>query len=361
MNRRQFVGASGAIALSLSASLPRVQVQAQAAYSAIDLGFPDGFPSIVPVALNNNGVAVVEATAADKSAIFIVENGTFTRLGDEDAIVHATSINDTNAVGGWIEDAGDGSGPVVDLPVLLTPEGQALMPGNQLDGRVHALSSDGRAVGAAATDERQSARRAVVWDNQEVSELKGIPTDAASSASDINSLGQIVGRIETPDESAALAVLLSLDEDPVELGTIGGAFSEAVAISERGQIAGNSSTSDEQTSLSGDGIAAFSWSEGTLTPLPTLENQAWSNASDINSFGLISGTVGLTAPATASPATTAVVWAPDSVLELNQVIQPIDGLILTAAVAINEMGQVLCTAVDTGGASHAVLLSVMGN
>ena len=74
----------------------------------------------------------------------------------------------------------------------------------------------------------------------------------------------------------------------------------------------------------------------------TLENQSWSTAADVNSFGLVAGTVGLSAPATASLATTAVVWAPDAVLDLNQIVQPIDGLTLTAAVAINELGQVLC-------------------
>ena len=35
------------------------------------------------------------------------------------------------------------------------------------------------------------------------------------------------------------------------------------------------------------------------------------------------------------------VWAPDSVLDLNHIVQPVEGLTLTSAVAINELGQVL--------------------
>ncbi len=248
-----------------------------------------------------------------------------------------------------------------ELPVLLTSDGQVGMPGDQIEGRVYALASDGRAVGEAATDEAHASRRAVVWDNQEVAELRGTPDGGASSAHDLNALGQIVGWVGSDDGSERRAVLFSLDEDPVELGAIGGSLSEATAISEQGMIVGNSSTSDDQTELSGNGIAAFSWTDGVMTPLHTLENQAWSIAADVNSFGLVAGTVGLSAPATASAATTAVVWAPDAVLDLNLIVQPIAGLTLISAVSINEMGQVLCAAVDASGVSHAVLLSILGN
>lgn len=355
MNRRQFVGASGALALSVSAGLPRRATLAQAAYSSVDLGLPEGYDSVMPIDLNNNGVAVVSAAAGDKQAVFLVQDGAFTQVGDKDAAAHASCIDDSNEVGGWIA----GTSPANDLPILLTTGGQVEMPGDQVDGRVFALQQGGAAVGEAATDPKLADRKAVIWANQEISELKGIPTDAASSATDINGLGQITGWITKDD--AKVAVLLSMDKDPVELGTIGGKQSEAVAISEQGQVVGNSTTSDEQTELSGNGIAAFSWFEGALNPLQPLDGQAWSMAADVNSYGLVAGTVGLSAPATASPATTAVVWAPDALLELNQSSQPVEGITLTSAVAINELGQILCAGVDASGNSRAVLLSILGN
>lgn len=355
MNRRQFVGVSGALAAAVTIGLPRRATLAQAAYSSVDLGLPDGYDAVTPIAVNNNGVAVVSAVAGEKHAVFIVQDGVFTQVGDKDANAYAACIDDSNNVGGWIE----GSSPAQDVPILLTTTSQAEMPGDQLDGRVLGLQQGGTAVGEAATDPKKADRKAVIWANQEVSELKGIPSDSASAATDINGLGQIPGWITR--DGAKVAVLLSMDKDPVELGAIGGNQSEAIAISEQGQIVGNSTTSDEQTELSGNGIAAFSWFEGTLTPLLTVAGQAWSMAADVNSYGLVAGTVGASAPTTASAATTAVVWAPDAVLDLNQSAQPVDGITLTSAVSINELGQILCAGVDASGKSRAILLSILGN
>jgi uncharacterized membrane protein len=363
MNRRQFVEAAGALALTAAAGLPGRVTLAQSAYSSVDLGLPDGYDAVTPVALNNNGVAVVSAVNGETSALFLVQEGAFTQVGDPDESAHAACIDDANDVGGWVASASNGSGPTQETPMLFTGGAQAEMPGDQLDGRVYALQQGGTAVGEAAIDPKLDDRKAVIWANQDVSELKGIPKDAASAARDINGLGQIVGWIEKAEGASnnRVAVMLSLDADPVELGTVGGHLSEAVAISERGQIVGNSTTSDEQTELSGNGITAFSWDEGTLTPLTAIDGQAWSMAADVNSYGLIAGTAGLSAPATASAATTAIVWAPDAVLDLNQRAQPVEGITFTSAVAVNELGQVLCEGVDASGKTHAILLSVMGN
>ena len=59
MHRRQFIEVSGAVALMAAAgALSYRDARAQAAYSAVDLGVPDGFDEVTPVAINNNGVAV---------------------------------------------------------------------------------------------------------------------------------------------------------------------------------------------------------------------------------------------------------------------------------------------------------------
>ena len=359
MNRRTFLQASGALSFAVAAGVSRQSARAQAAYSSVDLGRPEGYDSVTPIALNDNGVAVVSATAGDKSAVFLVQDGAFTQIGDKDERSYASCIDNSNDVGGWIEGYGDSSDAPQEIPVVLTTQGQAAMPGDQLDGRVLALQQGGTAVGEAATDPKLALRKAVIWTEQDGSELKGIPYDAASAATDINERGQIVGWL-TKDGNQ-VAVLLSQSDDPVELGVIGGSQSVATAFSQQGLVVGYSTTSDEQTELSGNGIAAFSWSDGTLTPLLTLDGQAWSTAADVNSYGLVAGTVGLSAPATASAATTAVAWAPDAVLDLNQNALPIEGVTLTTAVSINEMGQILCGGIDAAGKSHAVLLSIVGN
>src|SRR5687768_4362119 len=101
MHRRHFIGMSGAVALAAAAGLPRFESSAQAAYSAVDLGVPEGFDSVVPVALNDNGVAVVSASSADATGVFIVENGAFTQVGEPDELAVPSSINEANQVGGW--------------------------------------------------------------------------------------------------------------------------------------------------------------------------------------------------------------------------------------------------------------------
>ncbi len=360
MHRRRFIEASGALALAVAAGMPRLSTRAQATYSSVDLGMPDGYDSVVPVALNENGVAVVVASMGDKQAVFTVADGTFIQLGRKDSKAHATCIDIDGVVGGWIEDAGEDSESPRDIPIVLTKDNQAEMPGTPLDGRVLALQQGGAAVGEAATDPKLSHRKAVIWEFQEVNELKGIPNDSASAATDINGLGQIVGWVEkTAGESTERhAVMLSTDADPVEIGNLGGSQSEAVAISEQGHVAGNSTTAADQTGLGEDGTAAFLWQDGTVAPLLQLDGQSWSVATDVNSFGLVSGTAGLDS---GDLPTTAVVWGFDSVLDLNQSAQPVEGITLTTAVSINELGQVLCGGVDASGKSHALLLSVLGN
>jgi len=364
MNRRLFIGAASASVVAATVGFPRLSTRAQSTYSSVDLGVPEGFDSVIPVALNNNGVAVVTALAGEDQAVFIVEAGVFTRLGGKsEAVAHATCIDlDTN-VGGWVEAPSQGSTPARQAPILLTPSNQVEMPGKQLEGRVFALQQGGVAVGEGAIDAKNPNRKAVIWVDQDVSELKGVPDDGASAARDINGLGQIVGWIEKNPGAGGgrTAALLSRDADPIEITGLGGTQSEAVAISEQGLVVGNSTTSDATAELGGNGAAAFSWIDGTTTALRPVDGQAWSLAADVNSYALVAGTIGWSAPATAGPATTAVVWAVDSVLDLNQSAAPIEGVTLTAAVSINELGQVLCEGVDAAGKSHAVLLSMVGN
>lgn len=363
MNRRQFVEASGVLGLLLAAGMPRGVARAQTTYSSVDLGMPEGYDAVIPIALNENGVAAIAASAGDEQAIFTVADGVFTRVGRNDSAAYGVCIDGDGNVGGWIEDSGNGSNSARDVPIILTAGNQSEMPGDPLDGRVLAIQQGGTAVGEAAEHSGTARRKAVIWTNQEVSQLKGTPKDGASSARDINALGQIVGWIEEGDgESASRkAVLFSLEADPVEIAGLGGTQSEAVAISQQGQVVGNSATADTPTELGGDGTAAFIWANGTATPLLELEGQRWSMAADVNSYGLVAGTIGLSAPATSGAATTAVVWGADAVFDLNQNAQRIEGVTLTTAVAVNELGQVLCGGIDANGKSHAVLLSIVGN
>ena len=382
MNRRQFVEASGGLSLGLvlATGVFRRAANAQMIYSSLDLGLPEGYDSVVPIALNENGVVVVAAAKGATHAIFTVTDGVFTQVGREGSMAQAACIDRDGNVGGWIEVSSEsastptaGGTPAVagtpaaassvrEVPVILTEGNQSEMPGEPVEGRVLGLQQGGTAVGEAALDSHD-ARKAVIWAHQEVQELSGTPNGGSSAARDINALGQIAGWIESGDGAAVsrTAVLFDVEGDPVEIGGLDGAQSEAVAISEQGQVAGNFIPAGADGRLGGDGAASFLWTNSALTPLLALDGQRWSMAADLNTFGLVAGTVGLSAPGPTGAPTTAVVWGSDSVFDLNQFAQPVDGVTLTTAVGINEFGQVLCGGIDANGHSHAVLLSTVGN
>lgn len=363
MNRRRFFGATGALALIMTTGIRPRATRAQITYSSIDLGMPPGYDSVAPVALNDNGAVVVVATANDKQAVFLLTDGAFTQLGNKDTVAHATCIDIDANVGGWIENTSASASERKEIPVILTPDSQAEMPGSPVDGRVYALQQGGNAVGAAVIDPGNPNHKAVIWANHTISELKGTPKDATSAARDINAQGQIVGWIEKADGSSTIrsAVLLDSETDPVAISGLEGAQGEAVAISEQGQIVGITITSDKPADLGGDGTTPFLWSNGTLKKLQPLADQTWGVANDVNSFELVAGTVGLSTPNAAGAITTAVVWGNELTFDLNITAQPVEGVLLTAAVSIDEMGQVLCSGIDADGKSHAILLSLLGN
>lgn len=363
MNRRQFVGTAGALGLLKVAGTSHRAALAQSTYSSVDLGLPDGYDSVVPIALNDNGVAVVAADDGETRAIFTVAGGVFTRMGREESSAHATCIDFDGNVGGWVDVAGKGSQPAREMPIVLTAGNQSEMPGEPLDGRVFALRQGGTAVGEAAIGPKGSARKAVIWIYQEVQELAGTPKDGASAGMDVNGFGQVAGWVETGTGDAVrrTAVMFDVEGDMVEIGGLGGFQSEAVGISEQGHVVGHSTTSENDGELGSDGTAAFIWERGKVTPLLTLDGQLWSLAADVNSFGLVAGTIGLDTAGPTGATTTAAVWGFDAVYDLNLSAEPVDGITLTAAVAVNELGQVLCGGVDVDGKSHVILLSMIGN
>jgi probable HAF family extracellular repeat protein len=117
----------------------------------------------------------------------------------------------------------------------------------------------------------------------------------ASGANDVNDAGQVVGETSIGNGESH-AYVWTLAGGMVDLGTLGGANSRAVAINEAGQIVGRSDTA------SGD-QHAFLWTMATgMIDLGTLGGLS-SSASDINESGVVVGRA-----ATASGDEHAFVW-----------------------------------------------------
>jgi probable HAF family extracellular repeat protein len=169
-----------------------------------------------------------------------------------------------------------------------------------------------------------SGTRAFVFTNQtKLVALPGLPHRPRTIARDINDAGDIVGNANSGGTDLGHAVLWK-GASVQDLGTLGGAFSEAWAINHIGQIVGNSDTADGRVHgflfTSGDGLRdltpindralatdindagqitgyrtapgglhAFRWTNGTFLDLGVLPGFAHSFGQAINASGQVAG------------------------------------------------------------------------
>jgi probable HAF family extracellular repeat protein len=157
--------------------------------------------------------------------------------------------------------------------------------------------------------------------------------------SGINSNGDFVG---TPFQSFQ-AVLF--DGTPHDLGVLPGASgSSAAAINASGEVAGSS------------GRDAFLY-DGTMHDLGTIPGRNESIARDINDAGAVVGYAFPNPSSNYSPSQAAFLWTSGSgMVDLNSLINPAGGWLLTEADAINNAGQIAGLGLF-GGKRHAFLLT----
>jgi probable HAF family extracellular repeat protein len=147
------------------------------------------------------------------------------------------------------------------------------------------INPQGQVVGEATTASEET--HAFLWEKGVMTDL-GTLGGASSRAFDINPAGQVVGTstIVPGQDFCSLFICRShafLWEEGamVDLGTLGGNFSEANGINPAGQVVGGSETEDGQQH-------AFLWEKGVMTDLGTLGgccSEAW----DISPAGQVVG------------------------------------------------------------------------
>lgn len=147
---------------------------------------------------------------------------------------------------------------------------------------VSALNDRGQVVGSANVPET-GALHAYLWSKSTgVVDLRTLgPPPGESAARDINNKGQVVG-ISGVDVGPGHAVLWIPGVRILDLGTLGGLFSEATAINDAGQVTGVSQTAGSSTE-------AFIWTKANgMRGIGTLGGGS-SRGTDINAGGEIAG------------------------------------------------------------------------
>jgi probable HAF family extracellular repeat protein len=175
---------------------------------------------------------------------------------------------------------------------------------------------------------------------QDLGTIGGLNSFAAA----INNSGEVVGGFYPATGSSYHAFLWTQTGGMQDLGTIdGGPYSDAYAISPSGQIFGWATRKDQQK--------AFIWTKS--------EGMEWlgagpnSNADGANSSGEV---VGVFQP-TGITTNTAFVKIPgEEPQNLNDLIPPNSGWVLTQAYGINQSGQIAATG-TINGQIHAALLT----
>lgn len=329
---------------------------AQAVFTAVDIGLPEGYEEVVAVDVNNSGLVVVNGRKEERWHTFVYREGVFIELGDPKAENYATAINEDGLVAGWSIGGEVAINPGLKRAVLLGEEISVPALSTGYESSAGGIGSQGFVVGQAIFAAGGPVQ-ATVWTPETVNALDGLIPGESSAAVDMNSDRQIGGWATTAPGGPVHAVIWT-ETVPLDLGVLGGEYSQVSGITEGGRTVGSSTTAAGQDSLDADGVTAFLWADGAMTALPPLVDQVWSQANDLNAFGLVAGAARI---AGAEPgATVAVVWGVRTAMDVNDVVEAIDGRTFTAAIAVNDRGQVLCQTVDTDGQVRIALLSTVG-
>lgn len=297
-------------------------------YLVTDLGTLGGASSI-GLGVNNSGQVTGHSNPDPSNAniyhAFLYSKGAMTDLGTfGGSDSEGTGINDAGQITGFALGPGDhlehaflySNGTLSDLGSLTGAQGVSWGYG---------INSAGQVVGFSTGSSPQGYDEPVLFSGGTITDL-GALGGVGGYAYGINDSGQITGRAETTGNAALHAFLYS-NGVMSDLGTLGGAFSIGRAINASGQVTGNSYTSNNLDE-------AFVYHSNHMYPLGVLPGFGSSQGWGIDSRGQVVGTC---APAGYGPSH-AFLYSGTRMIDLNSLISPKAGLVVTDARSISDTG-----------------------
>lgn len=307
-----------------------------ATYTPTDLGVLSGYSASDGMAVNSKGLSVGYATgggAGLRSEVAFQATGAGTTalgaISGSTSSSHALGINSIGTIVGW-------SGTTSGYNHAFLFNGSGMTDLGTLGGKGFSEAFDvndsGTVVGDAIT--RAGAQHAFSYSGGRLADLGVLSGGAGSQARAINGTGQIVGISYSGTPQLDRAFLFS-GGTMSDIGTLGGAQAAAYDINSTGQIVGSSL--DSTGSWHG-----FLYTSGLMISLGPVGSSAYSINDDGEVVGNANGH--------------AVIFNGSTATDLNTLIPPNSGWVLTDATGINNAGQIVGTG-TFNGYTHAYLLT----
>jgi probable HAF family extracellular repeat protein len=184
-----------------------------------------------------------------------------------------------------------------------------------------------------------------IWEKEHGMRDLGSLGGSCTTASDMNSLGQVVGFSNLPGDMSQHGFLWDNGSFQDLGGSLGGDFQGPFAVNEHGQAVGFASLPDDST------IHAVLWKGvGRMTDLGGVDADRCSLATSINSKTQVVGTSG-----DCTSTSRVFLWEDGVMSDLNALLSRSSSLHLEFTESINDRGEIAGTGVESNGNQHAFL------
>jgi len=312
-------------------------------YQVTDLGSLGGAQGSGAQALNGSGIAVGYSfiTGANSIHAMINDHGTVEDLGTLGGTQSwARAVNANGWVVGWAYPPGQTwqrpflwrSGTMIDLGTF----------GGEV-GDAHAVNDAGLVVGSAFD---ASGNELAFWWRDGVLHSMGTLGGSLSRALAVNQSGDITGMSAITGDGEHHAFLAKPGSPMYDLGTLGGPDCQGLDVNDLVHVCGWSLLQDTSPVTRG-----FIWADGVMKSLGSLGGML-SAANGINNLDQVVGSC-----TRADEVQVAFLWDHDQMVDLNSLIAPGSGLLLTMAYDIDDHGAIVGVGERPDGETRAVLLT----